>query len=188
MNNTTLLERCLTPISIELRHAIWFLENETLDESQKKLAQYEVDNLKALKADLQVSIAEQANCESTQPDNPCHEDDGCPTEGAVLKRCWRETQALIKTEQAKPQEPDFYLSPQQLAQLKLCDTLLCELSTVKMEGATACYTRPQALEPMSEDEIINIRKAVGDDISKPYGSSIAFATAILAKYNIGVKK
>lgn len=87
----------------------------------------------------------------------------------LLERCHKfidqngsfvdESENLLKdleaamAEQAKPQDPAFYLYPQHLAQLKLCDTLLCELSTVKMEGATACYTRPQAREPMSEDEL-----------------------------------
>ena len=88
-------------------------------------------------------------------------------------------------EQAKPQqEPDFYLYPQHLAQLKLCDTLLCELSTVKMEGATACYTSPQPREPLSDDEIVMMyaENPTSD------AEMIEFARAIEAQHNIGVKK
>ena len=85
------------------------------------------------------------------------------------------TDAMHKVEQEKPQDPAFYLCPQHLAQLKLCDTLLCELSTVKMEGATACYTRPQALEPMSEEEMDKI----WNDYCDPYSTVKAEASTLL---------
>lgn len=39
-----------------------------------------------------------------QPDSPCVEDDGCPTEKAVLQRYWRETQTPIKPESGWPDE------------------------------------------------------------------------------------
>ena len=91
----------------------------------------------------------------------------------------------VGKEQVKPQqEPSFYLYPQHLAQLKLCDTLLCELSTVKMEGATACYTSPQPREPLSDDEIVMMyaENPTSD------AEMIEFARAIEAQHNIGVKK
>ena len=59
-----------------------------------------------------------------------------------------------------------------------------EWNHVPPEAGTVCYAAPQAREPMSEDEIIKIRKAVGDDISKPFGSSIAFAHAIESHHGI----
>ena len=120
--------------------------------------------------------------------------DNTPDQAKLIK----DLDAAI-AEQAEPQEPVGTVR-----QANGCTYV--EWDHVPPEAGTVCYAAPpapketerlkiqiealqslrvpQAREPMSEDEIIKIRKAVGDDISKPFGSSIAFAHAIESHHGI----
>jgi len=40
-------------------------------------------------------MSEQGQTDTERPDSLCREDDGCPTEGAVLKRDWRRMTAEL---------------------------------------------------------------------------------------------
>lgn len=66
--------------SVEMR-AAWVDHQRTWKAAQKA-AQATIDSLRA-----------ELNAPNDQADSPCVEADGCPTEGAVLKRFWREHQS-----------------------------------------------------------------------------------------------
>jgi len=52
-----LLEKCLSPLRVELRHGLWFLESEEFTGVQKALTQSDVDTLKSVIKDIGAYLA-----------------------------------------------------------------------------------------------------------------------------------
>ena len=124
-----------------------------------------------------------AQPEQIQPDKVCIEDDGCPTEKAVLQRFWREHQKT-KPEQEPVacigywnQKTGAYYKPDQIS---MAHQKLIEDGILRR-----CYTTPPQRKPLTRAQIINALATTMNFNSRDYDEIIEPITrAIEAAHNI----
>jgi len=197
MNNTPLLERTLKAMT-ESRDDV----ADSISEIPPWKADYErrvalataqlAEHDACLKA-LEAAIAEQA-----KPDPKCDEMCmyACSKGGAVSFECLEQATSDIENgccvmcgalydyqiiKQAKPQEPVAIVSEVHLSRFTI------EWVNGVLPEGTRLYTRPQALEPMNEDEIKAILISI-DPMTVRVPKGILSLVRAVEAHHIGVKK
>ena len=98
--------------------------------------------------DLNVAIEQAQKQERPHPDSICQEDDGCPTEIAVLQRFWRENQQAQKQEPVgEVEQIEIDDDGQASAWFKLHD---------HVELGDLLYTSPPQRQPLTDEQKLNL--------------------------------
>jgi hypothetical protein len=195
MNTTEreLLEKCLSPLRVELRHGLWFLESEEFTGVQKALAQSDVDTLKSVIKDIEAYLAK-PQVETLKPLSVVYRwtalkdgkliyqysDQGYP-------EIFKQSVVTLPTEpeQAKPaQDPVAWCVRRENGSLQY---VTLKRGVDISSTYEPLYLSPQSREPMSEDDIellANEDKFWSDSFSHRIFHWFEFARAIEAHHGI----